>query len=111
MINLTTKLQTLAPSSVELLDYLSLKSVSSVAELHPFLIKLEDTNIAAIMVELVEDSQQSLEAQLNAVNQCIEIYFIKSALEEMNSKCKLYRKRVMLCCQLSQLKDLIVAVY
>ena len=72
LINLTTKLQTFAPSSVELLDYLSLKSVSGVAELQLFLIKLENTNIAAIMVELVEDSQQSLEAQLNAVNQCID---------------------------------------
>ncbi|MFV9925030.1 MAG: FAD-binding oxidoreductase, partial [Francisella endosymbiont of Hyalomma scupense] len=58
LINLTTKLQTFVPSSVDLLDYLSIKSVSSVAELQPFLIKLED-------------SQQSLEAQLNAVNQYI----------------------------------------
>lgn len=101
LINLTTKLQTFAPSSVKLLDYLSLKSVSGIAELQPFLIKLED-------------SQQSLEAQLNAVNQNIsmlQIYFIKSALEEMSSKCKLYGKRIMLCCQLSQIKDLMVAVY
>ena len=58
MINLTTKLQTFVPSSVDLLNYLSIKSVSSVAELQPFLIKLED-------------SQHNLEAQLNAVNQCI----------------------------------------
>lgn len=96
LINLTTKLQTFMPSSVDLLDYLSIKLVSSVAELQPFLIKFED-------------SQQSLEAQLNAVNQYIyaanilyqvEIYFIKSALEEMISKCKLYVKRIILCCQL-----------
>ncbi|APC91822.1 MULTISPECIES: FAD-binding and (Fe-S)-binding domain-containing protein [Francisella] len=72
LIILTAKLQAFAPSSVELLDYLSLKSVSGIAELQPFLIKLEDTNIAAIMIELAEDSQQSLESQLNAVNQCID---------------------------------------
>ncbi|MFV9931593.1 MAG: hypothetical protein AB8V10_05300 [Francisella endosymbiont of Hyalomma asiaticum] len=58
LINLTIKLQTFMPSSVDLLDYLSIKLVSSVAELQPFLIKFED-------------SQQSLEAQLNAVNQYI----------------------------------------
>ena len=79
MINLTTKLLTFAPSSVELLDYLSLKSVSGIAELQPFLIKLEDTNIAVIMVEFVEDSQQSLEAQLNAVNQCIDTAYTLSS--------------------------------
>lgn len=68
LINLTTKLAPLNPSSVELLDYLSLKSVSGVAELQPFLISLDNENIAAIMVELAERDEQALEAKLNKVN-------------------------------------------
>lgn len=72
LVKLTTKLQEFEPSSVELLDYLSLKSISGVAELQPFLISLEDTNIAAIMVEFAEDSYQKLETHLKAVNQCID---------------------------------------
>lgn len=71
LIKLTTKLEPFSPSSVELLDYLSLKSVSNVAELKPFLIPLENPNIAAIMVELAEDTQEDLNNRLNIVNKCI----------------------------------------
>ncbi|ASG69009.1 4Fe-4S ferredoxin [Francisella halioticida] len=68
LINLTIKIAPLNPSSVELLDYLSLKSVSDVADLQPFLISLDDKNIAAIMVEFAEEDYQTLELKLAKVN-------------------------------------------
>ncbi|WP_150467450.1 FAD-binding and (Fe-S)-binding domain-containing protein [Francisella sp. SYW-9] len=72
LIDLTTKIASLNPSSVELLDYLSLKSVSDVADLQPFLIPLEDENIAAIMVELAEKDPQALELKLTKVESYIK---------------------------------------
>ncbi|GAB4221842.1 MAG: FAD-binding and (Fe-S)-binding domain-containing protein [Francisella sp.] len=71
LINLTIKLQDFQPSSVELLDYLSLKSVSGVNELQPFLINLDDSNIAAIMVEFAAENSQTLASLLDKVNECI----------------------------------------
>ncbi|QUE30638.1 FAD-binding and (Fe-S)-binding domain-containing protein [Francisella philomiragia] len=72
LVKLTTQLEPYAPSSVELLDNLSLKSVADVAELQPFLINFENTDTAAIMVEVSEDSQGSLDSKLDIVNQSIE---------------------------------------
>ncbi|WP_395167232.1 FAD-binding and (Fe-S)-binding domain-containing protein [Francisella salimarina] len=72
LVRLTTELEPYTPSSVELLDYLSLKSVADVVELQPFLINLESSDIAAIMVEVSEDSQDSLDNKLDIINQSIE---------------------------------------
>lgn len=71
LIGLTVQLKPFMPSSVELLDYLSLKSVADVAELKPFLIPLEDPNMAAIIVEFAEDTKEKLESKLDEIDNCI----------------------------------------
>lgn len=68
LINLTTKLAPLNPSSVELLDYLSLKSVSGVTELQPYLVPLENENVAAIMIELAEETEHALNSKLAEID-------------------------------------------
>lgn len=71
LVKLTTKLQPLGVSSVELLDYQSLKSVENQADLKPFLIPLVDENIAAIMVELAEETKEKLQEKLDVVDSII----------------------------------------
>ncbi len=67
LIELTANIKKLEPSSVELLDYLSLKSVADKKELESYLIPLDDENIAAIMIELSEDSEEALSKKLTQV--------------------------------------------
>ena len=66
LIELTANIKELEPSSVELLDYLSLKSVADKKELEPYLIPLNES-ITAIMIELNEDSEDALNAKLSQV--------------------------------------------
>lgn len=71
LVKLTTKLEPLDVSSVELLDYLSLKSVENQADLKPFLIPLTNQDTAAIMVELAEENKEKLQETLNTVDAII----------------------------------------
>lgn len=72
LVKLTTQIEAFNLSSVELLDYASLKSVANNVELKPFLTSLEDFQIAAIMVELAESSQKDLDNKLKLINGYIE---------------------------------------
>ncbi|WP_234393414.1 FAD-binding and (Fe-S)-binding domain-containing protein [Francisella adeliensis] len=72
LVALTTKLEQSNVSSVELLDYQSLKSVESQTDLKSFLIPLVDQNTAAIMVELAEENQQKLQQKLKTVESIID---------------------------------------
>ncbi len=84
LIELTVNIKNLEPSSVELLDYLSLKSVAGKKELEPYLVPLDDENIAAIMIELSEDSEESLNTKLIQV----EDYMAKTKLvDEVGFRC------------------------
>ena len=76
LIELTANIKKLEPSSVELLDYLSLKSVVNKKELGPYLIPLDDENIAAIMIELSEDSESNLAEKLSQIESCINSFNI-----------------------------------
>ncbi|KEI35909.1 putative D-lactate dehydrogenase, Fe-S protein, FAD/FMN-containing [Francisella sp. W12-1067] len=72
LVKLTTQIEAFNLSSVELLDYASLKSVVNNAELKPFLISLEDFQIAAIMIELAESNSKDLDDKLKLINSYIE---------------------------------------
>lgn len=67
LINLTVQISGYDISSIELLDSLSLQSVSHIQELQPYLIQVNGDS-AAIMVELTAPSKELLDTKLAQVN-------------------------------------------
>lgn len=67
LVELTVKISHLDISAIELLDYLSLESVSHVNELKPYLIKTHKTT-AAIMIELTASNEEQLNQKLIQIN-------------------------------------------
>lgn len=71
LVNLTVDIEPYNISSIELLDYLSLKSVADQKGLGPYLIELKDESYAAIMIDLAEGNKEILESKLEIVNKAI----------------------------------------
>lgn len=71
LVKLTGTIEPFDISSVELLDYISLKSVSDQVEVQPYLIPLDDTNMAAIMIEHAEETEIALTNKLEIINKYI----------------------------------------
>lgn len=71
LIDVTISISNFGVSSVELLDYFSLKSVTCDKDLQEYLIELPDDTYAAIMIELDSDNEVDLQGKINQVNQIL----------------------------------------
>ena len=85
LVKLTIDIKKYKPSSVELLDYESLKAVSDLPELKPFLQTINQ-DMSAIMVELSEDSNETLLSQIGLVSKCISNSKISSQIGFIQDK-------------------------
>ncbi len=71
LIQLTISISNLDVSAVELLDYLSLKSIADDKDIQKYLINLPDDNYAAIIIEVTGENQAQLQDKINKITTII----------------------------------------
>jgi len=69
LVNLTVKISGFDVSSVELLDYYSLKSVSDDPDIKKYLIDLPNSDCAAIMIQVESESEDQLQQKIAKINE------------------------------------------
>ena len=72
LINLTVNVSRFEVSSVELLDYFSLKSIENDKDIQQYLISLPDDSYAAIMLEVTAQDHEQLRSKITDISQVIQ---------------------------------------